>query len=251
MKLARHYEFSAGASQSLPKGKQADWARGCVTSPIAKRTIKEKFMFDGIDEQDMHQRFTKLQADLNANPTRQAAFHNDPLPFLTAAGIPLLQTFPTPAPGAKPAPAPAVAPKHHLLGGAGGAVGAPGAAVAAPGPGQISASVNWWGVNIVTDEAFTQGIIDGVTDVGGLTAALTPVLAGAIGASALITGPVAGGLALAFIAKIIEIKLVDLNHGGVYWPLTWPQILILITSAGAGPVGIAASAAVFVHPLPN
>jgi hypothetical protein len=204
-------------------------------------------MFDGIDEKDMNQRFSKLLAELDSDPARKADFQKDPQPHLTAAGIPLLQTFPAPAAGGTPAPAPK---PHRLKGTGGGGVGLP-AAAAAPAPGKIDASAHWWGVDIVMDEQFTQDVINGVTDSGAIASALTPLLAPMAGVAAAAAGPVAGGLALCVVAKVVEIRLMDLSHTGVHWPITWPQWALLLASLGAGPVGLAAAAGAFVHPFPN
>lgn len=202
-------------------------------------------MFDGIDEKDMNQRFSKLLAELDSDPARKADFQKDPQPHLTAAGIPLLQTYPAPAAGGTPVPAPK---PHRLKGAGGGGVGLP-AAAAAPAPGKIDASVSWWGVDIVMDEQFTQDVINGIQDVGSLAGGLTAALG--VVAGAAVATPIGAALAICVVAKVLEIRLMDTNHTGVHWPVTWPQWGIAALSAPGGPATFAAAAMVWFHPLPN
>lgn len=194
-------------------------------------------MFVGINEKEMEKRFSKLLNEINSTPAQKAAFQKDPLKVLTTAGIPLVLSFPT----AVPAGAPTPAKKSKLTKNAKGATAA----------GNISVTTNWWGIKIVTDEQFTTDIVDGITDAKKIAAALAGPLAAAAGVSAAVAGPISAAVALVFVIKIAQIKLTDWNHTGVYWPLTWPQILLLAASLPLGPTGLAGSAAVFVHPIPN
>jgi hypothetical protein len=207
-------------------------------------------MYSAIDEQDMEQRFSKLLATVNSDPAQRDSFKSNPLPFLTAAGIYLLPTLPDAATAAQPTAGrvPAAAHKHHLLGGAGGNP-APAAAAAALPP--ISADVHWWGIDIITNEQFTQDVINGVTDSAGISSALAPILIPLTGITAGTAGVMAAGLALIWVAKTVEIRVLDYGHTGVHWGISWPQLAILGISCAGGPATLVAAATVWLHPLPN
>ncbi|MBI1764571.1 MAG: hypothetical protein HYR56_24360 [Acidobacteria bacterium] len=198
-------------------------------------------MFVGINEKDMEKRFSKLLNEINSSPAKKAAFQKNPLKVLTSAGIPLVLNFPTAVTVGAPAPAPGAVKKSKLTKNAKGVTAA----------GNISVTTHWWGIKIVTDEQFTTDIVDGITDAKKIAAALAGPLAAAAGVSAAVAGPIAAAVALVFVIKIAQIKLTDWNHTGVYWPLTWLQIFMLAASLPLGPTGLAGSAAVFVHPIPN
>lgn len=198
-------------------------------------------MFVGINEKEMEKRFSKLLNEMNSTPTKKAAFQKNPLKVLTTAGIPLVLSFPTAVPAGAATPSSGATKKTKLAKNGKGVTAA----------GNLSVTTNWWGIKIVTDEQFTTDIVNGIADAKAISAALAGPLAAAAGVSAAVAGPMAAAVALVFVIKIAQIKLTDWNHTGVYWPLTWPQILLLAASLPLGPTGLAGSAAVFVHPIPN
>ncbi|TXF87758.1 hypothetical protein FUA23_17665 [Neolewinella aurantiaca] len=115
---------------------------------------------------------------------------------------------------------------------------------------QISASVHWWGVDIVMNEKLTDDIINGITGGGAVGSAI----AAAFGAAGVVTGGVATAIGAAIGAivalKIAEIKIVN-NGSGVHWPITWPQWALLLAALPAGPAGIITAGMAFIHPLRN
>lgn len=115
---------------------------------------------------------------------------------------------------------------------------------------QISASVHWWGVDIVMNEKLTQDIISGITGTG----AIGGLIASALGAAGVVTGGIAtvigAGIAAVVALKIAQIKITD-NGNGVHWPITWLQWAALLAAVPAGPAGILAAGAVFLHPIRN
>lgn len=197
-------------------------------------------MFIGINEKEMQKKFSKVLDEINSSPAKKAAFQKNPLPVLTAAGIPLVLNFPTAVTGGATSGS-----------GAGKKTGLTKNTRGATAAGNISVTTNWWGIKIVTDEQFTTDIVNGIADAKAISAGLAGPLAAAAGVSAAVAGPIAAAVALVFVIKIAQIKLTDWNHTGVYWPLTWPQIFLLAASLPLGPTGLAGSAAVFVHPIPN
>ena len=115
---------------------------------------------------------------------------------------------------------------------------------------QITASVHWWGVDIVMNEKLTQDIIAGVTGtgtVGGLIAA-------ALGAAGVVTGGIAtligAGIAAVIGVKVAQIKITN-NGNGVHWPITWVQWAALLAAVPGGPAAILAAGAIFLHPIRN
>ncbi|MEQ1486411.1 hypothetical protein [Methyloglobulus sp.] len=109
----------------------------------------------------------------------------------------------------------------------------------------IEVKWKWYGVDIIMDESTTQMIIDSTTDIGQISAGLSACLPPPANVA------VAAGLAIAFFAKVWEIKLVDKKQTGVHWIITWLQWAPLIASASMGPGSIAVAAEVFIHPTAN
>jgi hypothetical protein len=106
----------------------------------------------------------------------------------------------------------------------------------------------WWGQKFIMNEKLTSDIVEGVEISGGIAGLVEPVL---VAASIVTEGTAAiigAGLALVFIAKRAEIKMVD-NGKGVYWPITWVQWGILAASVTGGPVAFSIAAAAVLHPF--
>jgi hypothetical protein len=106
----------------------------------------------------------------------------------------------------------------------------------------FSINYYWWGFEIVMDEDLTQKIITGSEAVGALTGLLAAALAFIPGIGPVLT-TVAGLFAAAFVVKALQIKFVD-NGNGVYWPVTIPQIALVIATPVAGSLA-------FLHPFAN
>jgi len=115
---------------------------------------------------------------------------------------------------------------------------------------QATVQLHWWGIEIDTNEAMTQNIVNGTTatgTVGGFIAA-------ALGAAGVVTGGAAtvigAGLAAIFAIKIAQINIVN-NGKGVRWPITWLQWAAIMASIPGGPAAIVAAGAIVIHPLRN
>ncbi|CUS05971.1 protein of unknown function [Candidatus Promineifilum breve] len=112
----------------------------------------------------------------------------------------------------------------------------------------ITITTNWWGFDMVMNEKLTQDIISGTETTGVLTGAIVTAFAYA----GILTGGLAsiigGAFAVAFAAKVFEIKLVD-NGNGVHWPITWPQLGLLLASTGGGIPGVVLGMMGWLHPF--
>jgi hypothetical protein len=115
---------------------------------------------------------------------------------------------------------------------------------------QITASVHWWGVDIVMNEKLTQDIISGVTGTGTIGG----LIAAALGAAGVVTGGIAtligAGIAAVVGIKVAQIKITN-NGNGVHWPITWVQWAALLAAVPGGPAAILAAGALFLHPVRN
>ncbi|MGB3467948.1 MAG: hypothetical protein WBA74_21865 [Cyclobacteriaceae bacterium] len=115
---------------------------------------------------------------------------------------------------------------------------------------EVTVELEWWGINIITNEKLTQDIISGTTATG----AVGKMIAAAFGAAGVVTGGVASliGAAVAaiFALKIAQIKLTD-NGKGVHWPISWLQWGALLAAVPTGVAGIVAAGMVFIHPIRN
>jgi len=115
--------------------------------------------------------------------------------------------------------------------------------------GTCTIETNFWGFDIIMDEDLTNDFAIGT----GVAPALSSAIIGAFGAAGIVTGPVGaaigGAFALAFAAKVAEIKIVD-NGAGVHWPVTWVQLAPLVVTVGFPPT-LVAMILVFIHPFPN
>ena len=120
----------------------------------------------------------------------------------------------------------------------------------APDTEQCTASVSWWGFDIVMNNKLTDDITKGAVGTG----VLGTTVATALTAGGILTGPIgaaiASALAAAFAAKVAEISIVN-NGSGVHWPISWPQLGAVVASLPTGPLGVLAAILVFIHPLRN
>ena len=177
--------------------------------------------------QKLNDEFSKFYADLSGDKAKLDAFLADPVPQLHAAGFPVLPTRFHP-PIADPA-------AQSFDSGASN---------------PISVNTCWWGIEIVMDEATTQGIISGGIALGPL---VSLIQAGLI-VGGVLAGPVAiafaAGTAAAIIVKAQEIRVID-NGNGVYWPISWLQWAALIPILPLGPASVSAWFVALVHPLRN
>lgn len=175
------------------------------------------------------QKFADLMAQCESDPSAKASFEKDPVAALQSAGIPVVPSF-------QPPSAPATAP--GLMG-----------AAASDGE-HVNVTSAWWGIDFRMSEKLTQDIAIGAGATEGLTAALLGGLAAVNIVAGAAAGVIAAGLAIVIIEKVAEIEIVD-NGSGVHWPISWPQWAGLIASVPAGPVAMAASANLFLHPVRN
>lgn len=183
------------------------------------------------------QKFAELMASLAGDPAAEAAFREDPVHALKAAGIPLAATPPP------------VSRRPH--GGTTGGISMAAAGGVPSGPGeQCTVEAYWWGIDIVCNEKLTSDIINGSIATGVLGGSI----AAAFGVAGIITGGAAtvigAALASAFALKVYEMQLVD-DGNGVYWPISWLQWAGVLVAVAGGPVGITAALMVYIHPVRN
>lgn len=115
---------------------------------------------------------------------------------------------------------------------------------------QVTVKLEWWGINIITNEKLTQDIINGTAASG----AVGKLVAAAFGAAGVVTGGVAtligAAIAAIFALKVAQIKLTD-NGKGVHWPISWLQWAGLLAAVPTGVAGIVAAGMLFIHPVRN
>ena len=114
----------------------------------------------------------------------------------------------------------------------------------------ITVETKWWGIDIILNEKVTADLIAGVTGSG----VVAGFVAKALGFAGVITGGAAtvigAGIAAIFAIKIAQMKIVNRGNG-VHFPITWLQWAAIVAALPAGPAGILAAGAVFIHPIPN
>ncbi len=115
---------------------------------------------------------------------------------------------------------------------------------------KVTVKLEWWGINIITNEKLTQDIINGTVASG----TIGKLIAAAFGAAGVVTGGVASliGAAIAaiFALKVAQIKITN-NGKGVHWPISWLQWAGLLAAVPTGIAGIVAAGMAFIHPVRN
>lgn len=115
---------------------------------------------------------------------------------------------------------------------------------------ECSVETYWWGFDIKMNDKLTDDICTGTISAG----ALGTTIATALTAGSIITGPIgaaiAAGFATAFGLKVAEIKIVN-NGNGVHWPVSWPQLGLVVASVSMGPLSVLAAVLAFIHPGRN
>jgi len=115
---------------------------------------------------------------------------------------------------------------------------------------QCSVNVSWWGYDIVMNNKLTDDVTSGTIATG----TLGTIIATALSAGGVVTGPIgaalAAGFAAAFGIKVLEIKVVN-NGSGVHFPVSWIQQGLVVAAISTGPLGVVAAILAFIHPLRN
>jgi hypothetical protein len=172
------------------------------------------------------QKWAALEEELRDEPAKLSSFYENPLPVLEAAGIEAALVPPEEIDEVK---------------------GLKSIKKASAGE-SFRVKKYWWGQKFIMNEKLTSDIVEGVEVSGGIAALVGPALLAAGAVTAGTAALVGAGLALVFIAKRAEIKMVD-NGKGVYWPITWLQWGALAASAPGGPVTFSIAAAAVLHPF--
>ncbi len=196
-------------------------------------------------------KFASLMAKLDKDPEAKLSFQQNPIALLKAADIPLIQTM-VMEPESLILETTSV--KESLLAMLDSTKLSPepmAMAMEVSGEDEQTAvamamevsgedehfSVNqyWWGFDIVMNEKLTQDIVDGLSALEPISAAL----AGALAAASLVTAGTAAiigtALVAVFVAKVTQIKIVDKGKG-VHWPITWPQAVALQSAASGASI---------------
>jgi hypothetical protein len=181
-------------------------------------------------------KFEQLMARLHKDPAALDAFSKNPTSLLSEFGIPAVSAFDDLDEKDKAASSGAHRPAV--------------AQAAAVGGGEnLSVEWVWWGVKVILNEKLTQDVMTGMDWIKGLGPIVDPGLVWACVLTAVCAAIAGQAIALLISAKSAEVKLVD-NGNGVYFPLLWPQIPVLI-GLGAFPPMEAVADAVTVHPFRN
>ena len=181
-------------------------------------------------------KFEQLMARLHKDPAAFDAFSKDPTSHLSDAGIPAVSAFDDLDEKDKAAPSGAHRPALVQSDAVGGGE-------------NLSVERHFWGVYVILNEKLTQDVMAGMDWMKTLGPMVTAglVAAGALTAGvAAVVGPL---IAVVIGAKYLQVKLVD-NGNGVYFPLVWPQIALLI-GLGAFPPMDLVVATVSVNPFRN
>jgi|GEM_PF-2893605 len=170
----------------------------------------ERMNADEVDEE----KFASIKNSLTQDPGAMQAFLTNPAPTLAQAGIPCVEKF-------------SYAKRYQSTQAlATRSTGASDSTGANEGE-SLKVKWHWWGIDFVMNEKLTQDIIDGTTT----TETLTGILAEALVAARVITGPVGtvigGAIAAVMKLKALIIKIAN-NGNGVHWPITWLQWAALI-----------------------